>query len=396
MNVLVLFGSIGPKGGGAELATKLYVRLLIKNGVSVRFFNTYKYLAELNPIDYSFIKIHPVIGYGKYMVASPSALNALEKAIRWSDIVYCIDCYTLMPFIKQIFKKPIVLHIHSYFPVCPVGHLYNFMYNDICQPHNRICSKCILIYEFTRRPMKLAMTSSLLNSTFSKLFLRHVIMSDAVIFVSKTQEILFKKHMIHLYDRMPKSFVIHNPLPNIKPLPMENDDVGFLGGLNPIKGFCILLYSWLRIYRRFWNVKLRMAMSKHLASIFTKFNIVKYPRLRDKGLREFYKQLRLVVVPSICPEPSPYVSIEACLYGRLLVASRIGGIPEIVGNLLGVRLIPPSDINAFANALEWALSMDKKEAIELGLRNREGILKRFNNERIVDGLIRIFERVMNS
>ena len=37
---------------------------------------------------------------------------------------------------------------------------------------------------------------------------------------------------------------------------------------------------------------------------------------------------------------------------------------------------------------------DRGEAIELGLKNREGILRRFDNRRAVNELIRVFEKVV--
>lgn len=86
--------------------------------------------------------------------------------------------------------------------------------------------------------------------------------------------------------------------------------------------------------------------------------------------------------------------IEALLHGRLLVASNVGGVPEIVDGAPGVKLVPPGDVDALADALDWALSMDRKDAVELGLRNREIVLERFNSEESVRKLIRLFESVV--
>jgi glycosyltransferase involved in cell wall biosynthesis len=54
-------------------------------------------------------------------------------------------------------------------------------------------------------------------------------------------------------------------------------------------------------------------------------------------------------------EPSPHVDVKSLLRGKLLVASRVGGIPEIVGGAPGVKLAPPGDVEALAEGLEWAL-----------------------------------------
>ncbi|MFD0521279.1 glycosyltransferase family 4 protein [Paractinoplanes durhamensis] len=58
----------------------------------------------------------------------------------------------------------------------------------------------------------------------------------------------------------------------------------------------------------------------------------------------------VVVVPSLWPENFPTVALEALQAGRALVASQVGGLPELVGNDNGV-LVPPGDVAALADAL---------------------------------------------
>jgi len=64
----------------------------------------------------------------------------------------------------------------------------------------------------------------------------------------------------------------------------------------------------------------------------------------------------MVTLPSYM-EGCPNVVLEALACGRPVVATRVGGIPEIMSNACG-RLIPPRDANALAEALEAVLSAD--------------------------------------
>jgi glycogen(starch) synthase len=59
-----------------------------------------------------------------------------------------------------------------------------------------------------------------------------------------------------------------------------------------------------------------------------------------------------VVVPSLL-EPFGIVSLEAMAAGKALLASRVGGIPEVVPQGNGVRLVPPGDVEALAEGLRW-------------------------------------------
>lgn len=64
----------------------------------------------------------------------------------------------------------------------------------------------------------------------------------------------------------------------------------------------------------------------------------------------------LVTLPSYM-EGCPNVVLEALACGRPVVATRVGGIPEIMSDACG-RLIPPRDANALAEGLEAVLSAE--------------------------------------
>jgi glycosyltransferase involved in cell wall biosynthesis len=64
----------------------------------------------------------------------------------------------------------------------------------------------------------------------------------------------------------------------------------------------------------------------------------------------------VVTLPSYM-EGCPNVVLEALACGRPVVATRVGGIPEIMSDACG-RLIPPRDANALAQALNAALSAE--------------------------------------
>ena len=59
-------------------------------------------------------------------------------------------------------------------------------------------------------------------------------------------------------------------------------------------------------------------------------NVTFVGRLDRAGLCDFYRQARFTVVPSIWFEVCPLVISEAMSYGLPVIASRIGGLPELV------------------------------------------------------------------
>jgi glycosyltransferase involved in cell wall biosynthesis len=70
--------------------------------------------------------------------------------------------------------------------------------------------------------------------------------------------------------------------------------------------------------------------------------------------RDAFRLARTVVVPSRA-ESMPYVVLEAIAAGRPLIATRVGGIPEIIGPQSG-RLVAPGEAGELANAMAAALA----------------------------------------
>jgi glycosyltransferase involved in cell wall biosynthesis len=64
----------------------------------------------------------------------------------------------------------------------------------------------------------------------------------------------------------------------------------------------------------------------------------------------------LVTLPSYA-EGCPNVVLEALASGRPVVATKVGGIPEIMDESVG-RLVPPKDVSSLTAALNEVLSQD--------------------------------------
>jgi glycosyltransferase involved in cell wall biosynthesis len=97
-------------------------------------------------------------------------------------------------------------------------------------------------------------------------------------------------------------------------------------------------------------------------------------RLRDGGLARGAVAVQaelaaadLVVLPSIWPENAPLVALEARAAGRPLLASRAGGLPEIVEDGRDGLLLPPGDARALATQLA-RLALDRPAFLGLAAR----------------------------
>ena len=103
--------------------------------------------------------------------------------------------------------------------------------------------------------------------------------------------------------------------------------------------------------------------------------------------------LDLVVLPSTQREGFPLSLTEAAMAGCPAIASRLGGIPEIIENRRTGLLVPPGDATAMADAIVELLSSAELRK-RLGEAARVGARARFTSEAMVDQVIAIYRAVV--
>jgi glycosyltransferase involved in cell wall biosynthesis len=99
------------------------------------------------------------------------------------------------------------------------------------------------------------------------------------------------------------------------------------------------------------------------------------------------------VVPSLWAEPFGNVAVEAMMRGTAVVASRAGGLAEIVEDNISGILVPPGDSAALADAL-LLLFRKREMAEQMGKKGREIALSRFGEERFVGRFLGLYERLL--
>jgi glycosyltransferase involved in cell wall biosynthesis len=104
-------------------------------------------------------------------------------------------------------------------------------------------------------------------------------------------------------------------------------------------------------------------------------------------------ELDILVHASITGEPFGQVIVEAMDAARPVVATRGGGVPEIVQDGVTGLLVPMGDVSAMAGAVGQLLA-DPERAMQMGLAGRERVLRRFTVEVTARRLESVFERIL--
>lgn len=103
----------------------------------------------------------------------------------------------------------------------------------------------------------------------------------------------------------------------------------------------------------------------------------------------------VVVLPSVWKEPFPRVLLEAMAAGRAVVATRTGGIPELVEDGVTGLLVPARDPCALAAALLKVLGDDSLRK-RLRCAGRERVLRRFTSEETCGLLVGAYRETLGS
>ena len=94
-----------------------------------------------------------------------------------------------------------------------------------------------------------------------------------------------------------------------------------------------------------------------------------------------------VVIPSVCEDVAPLVALEQMAYGRLIIASDIGGLGELVGEY-GMKF-PASDANELAICMLRVMK-DSGATSDMVNRARGYVEERFTAQRMIRDHLKVY------
>jgi glycosyltransferase involved in cell wall biosynthesis len=151
------------------------------------------------------------------------------------------------------------------------------------------------------------------------------------------------------------------------------------------KGTAVLLEAMDEIRASVPGVRLAFA-GKGDFPLPARDDIVALGSLDQPTLFGLYAAADVVVVPSVWPEPLSRVLIEAMYLGRPVVASAVGGSPEVVEDGVTGVLVPRGDAAALARAVS-ALLRDPDRRARMGVAASRRAAQDFDEGRLVDELL---------
>ncbi|MDD2584281.1 MAG: glycosyltransferase [Bacteroidales bacterium] len=287
------------------------------------------------------------------------------------DIIHLHNIYhQISPSILSLAKKfkiPVVMHLHDYKLICPNHTLFNQgKYCDRCLPHKYF--NC-----FKYRCLKDSYLASLLVSL--EMYVHHSILKiyekGVGLFIAPS---LFMKEICQsAFWPEEKIVLAYNPYSEdlIKGGTMneardnkQEDYLLYFGRLSPEKGLDVLIKaafitnSNLKIVGsgeeegRLRELVKQEETEGHKAQIdFLGFK-------SGNELRDIILRAKAVVMPSIWAENMPLSLLEAMKLGKVVIASRIGGFPEMISDGVNGFLFNPNDVNDLVLSIKKLASFD--------------------------------------
>jgi len=228
---------------------------------------------------------------------------------------------------------PTVQVLHDYYAICVKTTMYN---------NNQNCSnQCTRCHAFRFPHRKLSQNL------------------QAVVGVSRY---ILEKHLsLGYFENVKIQRVIHNARsPTSLGLDMAHSPTlhqglrfGFIGRLHPTKGISLLIEAFIAV--DLTDTKLLIAGSgkeQFEAQLHSQIHNRSIQFLGRVTPRDFYPQVDVVVVPSLWHEPLGMVVAEALAFGKPVIASRRGGIPEMICHGENGLLFEPDSPGELESALK--------------------------------------------
>jgi glycosyltransferase involved in cell wall biosynthesis len=174
---------------------------------------------------------------------------------------------------------------------------------------------------------------------------------------------------------------------------------GFAARIEELKGPLVLMKAFAATHERVPSARLliagegsqrdrmtSLARSLHVDSSYDYSGLYTRPNERSAFMRD----VDVFVLPSFT-EGTPNCIIEAMAKGKPIIASAVGGIPDMIDEDSGI-LVPPGDSDALAQAMT-DLARDKERRLHMGRAARDRYLQLFSPTAVVPLLLETYARL---
>ncbi len=347
MNIFFWTSGFWPSIGGVETQGLLFVQKMQKRGHSYLVVTQKGHPSEKDEEIYEGIAIKR-FDFKRILFNCGDTFKSVRNYVEWAlqsfqpDIVHLSGCLgesaILFSMLRNLFSIPVVLTNHA----PHYGIKMPSIVRKVCSQADRIC--CV-----------------------SKWVIRETI--------KLIPEVKNKLRLI--YNGIPLFSVAPTSLSFTPPVLM------LIGRLSPEKGFSTAIEAFSLLKKRGSSAKLLIAGDGIERNLLLRLvrdlqlgdSVTFTGALKREEIPSTINRASLVVIPSHF-ESFGLVALEAMQMGRPVIASRVGGLPEIISSSEMGVLVPPNDPLALYKAIEVLINQPEK-TIQMGAIGRTIALENF-------------------
>jgi glycosyltransferase involved in cell wall biosynthesis len=297
----------------------------------------------------------------------------------------------LGPLIKK--RIPIIQTLHDYHIICPSHNLYDFCKMQICTD----CKGKHFFNAAKKRCIKESFLKSLVGAIEGYLIKLLRVNSQKIdLFVSPSK---FLRDRIIEYGIDSKK-ICHIPnfidTDGIQPNLSNDNYFVYFGRLEKFKGVLTLV----RAFREIKNSRLlilgRGSLNDVIQGIIEKDNLKNIRLLGFKKKRDLYRILTnciATIIPSEWFENNPISALESFAFGKPVIGSNIGGLPEIIREGVTGYLFDAGNHRELTKKIQICLN-NKSQMIDMGSEARQLVDRKFNPQRHYDKLFEKYRKLL--
>ena len=334
-------------------------------------------------------------------IYSLEAKRKIENLIKTTrpDIAHLHNIHHhLTPSILHPLKKhniPIIWTLHDYRLICP---------NSTFIKDGKICEKCKgkRYFEAVLAKCKKGSSMASLMAAIESYVHRYLGFYKLVAKFVTPSRFLREKLIEYGFD---EKRIVHIPNfiglkeINSKKLsypPLPSNYFVYIGRLSQEKGVDILIRAALEIKKAHLIIAGEGPIRKELEELASANgnNIRFLGHLKASEINSLLKNAMFLVIPSTWYENFPYSVLEAFAWGKPVVASRIGGIPEQVKEEDNGLLFEPWDKENLRKKIDYLLA-NRYLLSEMGERAREKVEREYSAELHYQRLMNVYQQVLS-
>lgn len=181
---------------------------------------------------------------------------------------------------------------------------------------------------------------------------------------------------------------------------LSKDDVRFLfmGRLEREKGIFELCEAFLQVFKLHPNVQLDIAgwgtLDSDLHEKYGKHPGINFLGALDGQAKEAaLHKATVIVIPTLVEEVFGLVTVEAYAFGKPVIASHVGGLPELVRHGETGWLVEAGNVQAWAEQLEAVVGMDPLQLAQMRRSCRE-CSYRFSLENVLAEYLDLYRQMI--